>query len=566
MPGTSVYYQPELTLPDLLTRAAISHPELSVGYSDKNGSIVIQTYKELLSEANRIASGLYNLGLKKGDKVIIATQNNQETIELLWGSFMLGVVPTVLQPPMTFSGYNPSVVKLMNVYKQLETPFVFMSPELKDSGELPEGKVKHKMELKCNGTYPEPALNADDLAFIQFSSGSTGDPKGIMLSHRNIIVNLDAIRTALDLHDDDVFGNWMPLFHDMGLIGYHFTPVYCIISQYHIETIDFIMKPGLWLNLMSRQKTTISGCTNFGLALVLRYLKRNKSFFDWDFTSLKGLLNGAEPISVKIMQEFTDALGPYGLRADAMMPVYGMAEATLAVSFGHLMKRSVITAFNASLLDRENIAQPVDPSGPSARLLSEVGVALNDIKIRIMDDNDQTVMEGISGHIQIKGPSITSGYYNNSVATASAFCEDWLRTGDIGFFFDGRLYISGRYKDIIFKNGRNYFANDLEDMASTIDDIKYGKVCFGGLTSRETGQDKVIAFVASLTEGKAAEIFHELRGLLRSNLGITVDELVLIKSNEILKTSSGKLQRYKLMQRYLIGDFDDRIIRPDERD
>jgi acyl-CoA synthetase (AMP-forming)/AMP-acid ligase II len=560
MPETSKFYQPELIFPDLLYRAVRIKPDLFVGYYDKDCSLTIQTYKDLLAKAELIATGLYNLGLRQGDKIIISVQDNQKTIELLWGSFLLGIIPTVLQPPMTFSGYNPAVVKLMNVYEQLEYPYIFMSVGLKDPGNLPEGKIKHIEELDYKGAYVKPILKPDDLAFIQFSSGSTGNPKGIMLSHRNMMVNLDAIRIAIDINNSDKFGNWMPLFHDMGLIGTHIVPIYCIISQYQIETIDFIMKPGLWLNLMSQQKITLSGCTNFGLALVLRYLKRNKPTLDWDFSSLKALMNGAEPISVKIMQEFVDVLGVSGFRPEAMMPVYGMAEATLAISFAPLMKRSMIMAFDASLLDRENRAKPVDPSDPSARILSEVGVPLNDIEIRIVDDNDQMVEDGISGHIQIKGPGITKGYYNNSVATALAYCGDWLRTGDIGFFFDDRLYISGRFKDIIFKNGRNYFANDLEDMACAIDDIKYGKVCFGGTTSRETGQDKVIAFVASLPEEKAAETFHKLRGLLRSNLGITVDEMVLIKSNELPKTSSGKFQRFKLMQRYINGEFDSKRI------
>ncbi len=561
MPETSEYYQPELTLPDLLTRAISIHPDLFTGYYDKDGSLKIQTYEDLLTGAEHIATGLYNLGLRQGDKIIIAVQDNQQIIELLWGSFLLGIVPTVLQPPMTFSGYNPAVVKLVNVHEQLDYPYIIMSEGVKVQGIFPEGKTKHKEELDFTGVYDKPILNPDDLAFIQFSSGSTGNPKGIMLSHRNIMVNLDAIRIAIDIQSSDRFGNWMPLFHDMGLIGTHIVPIYCIIAQYHIDTIDFIMKPGLWLNLMSQEKVTLSGCTNFGLALVLRYLKRNKLLFDWDFSSLKALMNGAEPISVKIMQEFVDTLELSGFRPEAMMPVYGMAEATLAISFAPLMERSVIKAFNTSILDRENKAQPVDPSEPTARLLSEVGVRLNDIEIRIVDDNDQVVMDGNSGHIQIKGPSITKGYYNNRGATIPAYCEEWFRTGDIGFFFEGRLYISGRYKDIIFKNGRNYFANDLEEIASTLDEIKYGKVCFCGTTSRETGQDKVIVFAASLPEEKASETFHKLRGLLRSNLGITVDEMVLIKSNEIPKTSSGKLQRFKLMQRYINGEFDNKRIR-----
>jgi len=566
MPETSSYYQPGLTLPDLLNRAVINHPELFIGYFDKNGSLMIQTYEELRIKAKMIAAGLFNLGLKPGDKMIIATQYNQETIELLWGSFLLGVVPTILQPPMTFSGYNPSVVKLMNVYEQLNSPFIFMSTEVKGSGDLPEDKVKHIKELDCNGAYPDPILKPDDLAFIQFSSGSTGDPKGIMLTHGNLMVNMDAIRIGLDLHYPDNIGNWMPLFHDMGLIGYHLTPLYSIAFQYQIETIDFIMNPVLWINMMSEQKITVTGCTNFGLALVLRYFNRKKPVFDWNLSSVKAMLNGAEPISVKIMQDFVETLKKFGFRPEAMMPVYGMAEATLAISFSPLMKPSVVTVFDTSMLDQENMAQPVEYAESSARLLSEVGVALNDVEIRIVDDNDLPLVNGIAGHIQLKGSGITKGYYKNTGATAAAFCGKWLRTGDIGFFFEGRLYISGRYKDIIFKNGRNYFANDLESMACNLNDINYGKVCFGGTTSSETGQDKVIAFVAGLQEAKALETFRELRALLRSNLGITVDEMVLIKSNEIPKTSSGKLQRFKLMQRYINREFNDRRISADNLD
>ena len=564
MPLPNAYYQPDLTLPDLLYRAALDPNDLYIGYVNETGSIVKQTYKKLLIEAKRIASGLSKLGLKQGDKVIIATRYNQETIELLWGCFLLGLVPSILQPPLTFSGYNPSVVKLVDVFGQLDHPFVFMSPEIRDSCTLPATRIKYREELDCSGNYPGPSLNPDDPAFIQFSSGSTGDPKGIMLSHRNLMVNIDAIRIGLDLHFPDKGGNWMPLFHDMGLIGYHLTPLYSLTFQYQIETIDFIMNPGLWLNLMSQQKITISGGTNFALALVLRYLKRNRSAGDRDFSAMKALLNGAEPISVKIMQDFIDVLSPSGFRQEAMMPVYGLAEATLAVSFAPLMRSPVISAFDAHLLDRENRARPVDPSDPSARLLSEVGVALNDMEIRIVDDHDHPVEDGFSGHIQLKGPAITKGYYNKPDSTTAAFCGGWLRTGDIGFFFENHLYISGRHKDIIFKNGRNYFANDLETMACSLDEISYGKVCFGALTNRVTGHDKVIVFLAGVPEQKLTGTFHRLKALLRSNLGITVDEQVLIKPNEIPKTSSGKIQRSRLMQRYINGEFEDRIITGDK--
>jgi len=566
MPEISEYFQPELTLPDLLKRAVAAHPDLFIGYSDKNGNIQFQTYAELLGEAKRIAVGLSNLGLKRGDKLIIATLTSRETIELLWGCFLLGVVPTTLQSPVTFTGINPPVVKLMNVYEQLGHPFIFMSPEVMRTEGLPQGIVKHISDLHFEGEFTETPLRPDDLAFIQFSSGSTGESKGIMLTHRNLMVNMDAIRIGLDIRYPDVFGNWMPLFHDMGLIGYHLTPIYSMVFQHQVETIDFIMNPGSWLNMMSRNKVTISGCTNFGLTLVIKHFSRKKTDPDWDFSTVKALLNGAEPISVKTMQDFISFVAPFGFRPEAMMPVYGMAEATLAVTFSSLREQPVVMAFDPALLDREHTARAIDSSDPSARVLSEVGTAINDISIRIVDDSDNDVPEGRSGHIQLKGPSITSGYYNKPETRAATFCGDWLRTGDIGFFFEGRLYISGRHKDIIFRNGRHYFANDLEEIAVTIDDIKPGKVCFGGTMDPKANQDKVIAFLAGVPDQKAIEIFRQLRALLRNNLGITTDEAVILKSNEIPKTSSGKLQRYKLMQRYLGGEFADRIIGSDKLD
>lgn len=560
MPEKSLYYQPDLTLPDILIRAARGETELYVEYMSDEGVFTRQTYRELLEEARDVASGLSAMGLLKGDKVIITTRDNRQTIELLWGCFLLGAVPTVLQPPMTFSGYNPAVVKLHDVFAQLGQPFVFMDKEVSGTADLPADKVRRRDELQGNGNFPEPNLRPGDLAFIQFSSGSTGDPKGIMLTHENIMVNLDAIRIGLDLHYPDHVGNWMPLFHDMGLIGYHLTPMYCLAYQYQLGTVDFIMKPWLWLNMMSSRGITISGCTNFALALVLRSLKRGKPDPSWDFSPMKALLNGAEPISVNIMEDFVNALVPFGFRPDAMMPVYGMAEATLAISFTPLMKPSVVTAFDPELLDKQCRSVRVDRSGTKARLLPGVGIALNDVFIRVVDEKDDPLQEGCSGHIQIRGQNVTGGYYNKPEATKAAFCGEWLRTGDIGFFFEGVLYISGRHKDIIFKNGRNYFANDLENMASTIGEITYGKICFGAVSDIEKGQDKVLAFIAGVPEQKAAAVFSQLRALLRSNLGITLDEMVLVKSNEIPKTSSGKLQRYQLVQSYSRGAFAGRII------
>jgi acyl-CoA synthetase (AMP-forming)/AMP-acid ligase II len=257
------------------------------------------------------------------------------------------------------------------------------------------------------------------------------------------------------------------------------------------------------------------------------------------------------------MEEFTTAVEKYHFRKEAMMPVYGMAEATLAISFTPLMQPSVITCFDSEELDRNRKAVQIKAplNSKKGRYISGVGIALNDMYIRIVDESDQELTEGNVGNIQIKGPSVTKGYFKNKSATESTFCGDWLRTGDIGFFFNENLYISGRYKDIIFMNGKNYFANDLESLACTMEEISYGKVAIGGITDPKSGKDKIIIFAAGIPESKAEETLQTLRALFRKTLGIPVDEMVILRSNEFPKTSSGKIQRYKILQRYQQGDF-----------
>lgn len=555
-------YMFNLPLPEQLRQTASQYPELGVTIVHDDGTTSGFTYPELLQTAESIANGLISKGLSRGDKVIVATDNNKHTIELVWGCFLAGLVPTILQPPVTFNDFNPAAVKLLNVFNQLHEPAIVTSARLMASDE----RLKRKnLTFDDIPRIPGDCLvevGFDDLAFIQYSSGSTGEPKGIMLSHRNLARNIEAIIEGIDLRPVDHGGNWMPLYHDMGLIGYHLTPVYCPCQQYHIETIDFIKNPGLWLDMITEQQITVTGCPNFGQALVVRYLKRRSEGKKWDFGKIKALLNGAEPISVKILDEFSRNMRSFGFRDEAMMPVYGMAEATLALTFTPLLALPIITSFDGEVLDKQSIAVRNKTSAhKSSRAIISVGKPIRYVDLRIMNDEGQEIPEGLIGHIQVKGESITKGYYMQDEATSSIFEGAWLKTGDLGFLFEGNLYISGRYKDIIFMNGRNYFAHDLENLACSLEGISYGKIIFGGITDTKTVKEKVLAFVAGTPETKAMETLSQLRALLRKKLGIHLDELILIRSNEIPKTSSGKIQRYRLIQRYQQGEFKDSRIK-----
>ncbi len=543
------------TLTAFLCQTAKKFPTHGIYYVHENGVEELQTYAELLEEAYTLASGFLHDGFKPGEKIIITTVHNRQTITSLWGCFFAGLVPTILQIPVSLGDKSQAAEKLLNVYEQLDQPFIIVSKYFTSHIQIPESKFRLFEELARSNKIPVFNPESQDLAFIQYSSGSTGEPKGIMLTHGNLVSNISSIIEGLNLTADDRGGNWMPLYHDMGLIGFHLTPLLTGTNQYHIETIDFIKNPSLWLDLLSDARISISGSPNFGQSLILRHLQRKKQEYNWDFSSVKALLNGAEPISAKIMEEFTNALERHGFPKNAMMPVYGMAEATLAVSFTPLMRPSVTSIFDSNKLDLNRIALPVASGSRQGRQLTSVGMALNDIEIRVVNEDEELLPETRVGHIQIKGPAVTAGYYKNKEATASLFSGDWLRTGDLGFFINGHLYISGRFKDIIFMNGKNYFANDLENLACTLEEISYGKVAFGGITDQKSGKDKIILFVAGIPESKADETLQTLRALFRKTLGIPIDEMVILRSNEFPKTSSGKVQRYKILQRYQQGDF-----------
>ena len=548
------------SLTESLRNTVKTYPSRGIYYVNDNGSTDFQSYQDLMNEAVLLASGFHSGGMSREDKVIIATLTNRQTITSLWGCFFAGIVPTILQAPVSLTDKSQAAEKMLNVYQNLDQPVIIVSKPLTSPGDIPETAFRIFDQLpRIEGCIDVETL-ISDLAFIQFSSGSTGEPKGIMLTHSNLAWNIHSITVGLDITHEDRFANWMPLYHDMGLIGYHMTPLVNSIDQYQIETIEFIKNPALWLEVLSSAKINIAGCPNFSQALILRHLQRKKMNPEWDFSSLKAILNGAEPISVKIMEDFTKALKLNNLPDYAMMPVYGMAESTLAISFTPIYTPRVVSSFDTEELDRNFRAVPAVPkSKRHSRQLSSVGVALSDVEIRIADEKDQLLPEAAVGHIQIKGPAVTRGYYKNPQATASLFCGEWLRTGDIGFFLNGMLYISGRFKEIIFMNGKNYFANDLETLACTLEDITYGKVAMGGYTDPETSKEKIVIFVAGIPESKIPETLQALRTLFRSTLGIPVDELLLLRSNEFPKTSSGKIQRYLMLNRHRQGEYKNRF-------
>ena len=392
--------------------------------------------------------------------------------------------------------------------------------------------------------------------FIQFSSGSTSEPKGIVLTHRNILVNARGAGEAAGWNENDTNVTWMPLTHDMGLIGMHIMLFAHRMNLNLMPTELFIRRPLLWMTFCARKRATITSSPNFGYRHYLKVLG-DRPVGDIDLSSVRGIFNGAEPISVELVEEFMDRLAPAKLKRTAMYPVYGLAEATLVVSFPQPHGQP----YHSITVDRHQLNVGSSPASlqkdqADALSLMAVGQSVPYNFVRIADDADQALPDDQIGHILISGENVTKGYYENPEANAKGFTAPdsngtrWLRTGDLGMIREGRLFITGRAKEIIFVNGQNYFPHDIENIAIRAEGLELGKVVATGVRPKGGSTDDLIIFVLHRMDMKEfLPIATQVARLVNEHTGLEVAHVVPVK--RIPKTTSGKIQRHLMEEDYV---------------
>lgn len=545
-------------LSELLVATAKEFPQKGIGFIQSDKTIQFHSYPEILEKALNILQGLQKKGVQPAERVILSLETSEETITTIWALFLGGMIPALLQSPLTFSEYNPAIEKTERVFQILDNPRMIISHRHSIEwmqSRIPETNLVDLSELTTErGTPNIPQIHPGDLAMIQFSSGSTGDPKGVMLTHRNILTNIRDIIEGIQLTHEDVSVSWMPLYHDMGLIGFHITPTLVGCQQYFVDPVDFVKNPSLWLDNLSSKHCNITGCPNFGQALVNRYLSR-KSDSNWDFSSVRVIFNGAEPISTGTMQEFLSGLSAFGLNINSMFPAYGLAEATLAVTFAPLKQEAEVVRFRRIPLIRDGVAIVAESGETDAMELVNLGKPLSNCTLRIMGEDGAEMTDGRIGSVQVHGDHVSLGYYRNPEATMQTFDQGWLHTGDLGFYFGGNLFITGRLKDVIFINGINYYAHDLEVVASSVEGIPMGKLVIAACFNEKEGKDKLLIFLVGSDNEGTRDMFLKIRNHLKNTLGLHPDTFIPIRSNDIPRTSSGKIQRYKMVNRFLQGEF-----------
>jgi fatty-acyl-CoA synthase len=558
------------TLADALERAGMVADRGYRFIVDDKWTESYQPFSSIERSTALIGGALQDSGLGKGDRVALILPDNEAFVTTFLGAVRAGIVPVPIYPPTgvgQLSGYldntrhiidrsgSKSVVTTTTI-KQLLGSVQAACPKL-------ERVITHAALVDSNAQLRPEKITPDDICFLQFTSGSTSRPKGVVLTHANLMANChNIVNLGLQAtHRQDAGVTWLPLFHDMGLIGFVLAPLLDGIPVTFMSPLMFLKRPATWLQGISRYRGTVSFGPNFAYALAVKR-SRPQDLEGLDLSCWRVAGCGAEPIRAETLESFAQAFGELGFRRDAFLPAYGMAESTLAISFS---KGLFTDRVRASVLWAEGKAQPVaDDAADDALGLVSCGAAFEGHEVGVFAMDDETgaarLPERNVGELRLKGPSVTPGYFQEPERTAETFTDGWLKTGDLGYLADGDVYICGRSKEVVIINGRNFYPQDIEWEASQIDGVRKGNVvCFGTGLEGSDREQVVLVFETALEEpAHKARVCAEVKAKVQDAVGVALDDVVPVGSGILPKTSSGKLQRTRTRELYESGELLDR--------
>lgn len=512
----------------------------------------VLTYAELRRKSREIAMRLASLGLERGSRVALVADTHPDFHVMFFACQYAGLVPVPLPAAVHLGGKQAFVKHLRALLEDCDACAAYASPDFSsfleeavDGLELAvTGTLDDFRAIPTSSDLPAPAA-PDELAYLQYTSGSTRFPRGTMITQQAVLTNLAGIlQFGVQIRKGDRYVSWLPFYHDMGLVGLILGPVISQMSVDYLGTRDFAMRPRLWLELMSRNKATISYAPPFGFALCARRLRPSDvERFDLSAWRVAGV--GAEMIRAGWLKQFAEALAPAGFAENTFLPCYGMAECSLAVSFAPLAQSLEIDTLDAETLARERRAVPVD-TATEARTTEFVncGRPLPDYEVEIRGEDGSIVPERHCGTIFLRGPSVMSGYSNNPEITADVLSADgWLNTGDIGYRAGDSLYITGRAKDLLIINGRNIWPQDLEYLAEQQPEVRSEDASAFAIPS-EDGTEMAVLIVQCREQDpfRQARLVERLKQLIQTEFGIAC-LIELVPLHTLPRTSSGKLSR-----------------------
>ena len=546
------------TLTDLIDWHEATHGEQVYATIAGSGDL---SYQALRTGALAVAAGLAHLGLAPGDRVALMLPTGSDFFEVFFGALYAGCVPVPLYPPARLTQIEDHMRRSAGILANAEAAILVTLPAAKPLLRLLRARCPSLRQVltpadfgKTGSALPAGARRADDIAFLQYTSGSTGDPKGVVLTHANLLANLRAMERAAHVSAGDVFVSWLPLYHDMGLIGACMGSLLVGFRLVLVSPTDFLARPVSWLQAIHRHRGTLSAAPNFAYELCATKL-HEQDLAGLDLSSWRVAYNGAEPVSPDTIEKFCARFAGYGLARTAMTPVYGLAECSVGLAFPPVGRGPYVDEIDRDALSRHGVARaPVRSGLRSLRLVSS-GLPLPGHQIRIADPAGRELPERTLGHVEFRGPSATTGYFRNPAATAGLFDGPWLKTGDMGYIAAGELYLTGRLKDVIIRAGQHLFPQELEEAISALKGVRKGGVAVFPASDVRSGTERLVVLAETREddEGVRTRLRAAIDRLAADLMGMPVDDIVLVPPRTVLKTSSGKLRRAACRELYESG-------------
>ncbi|MDY7226059.1 AMP-binding protein [Hyalangium rubrum] len=545
------------TLAGLLkARSQTQGERLAVRYKEGE-EWLSRTWGETWAEARAVAAALHARGVRPGDGVLLLIPEVRPAVSTLFGVWALGAVPSILGVPYRLSDLDAYLEQLRGTARKLDAKALVLSSML--AGMAGEGSGNGVSLIVADSLVeegralpfqPEPDA-APGPCLVQLTSGSTSQPRGVVLSHEKVMLHMESMSRALPSPAHAMAVSWLPLHHDMGLLGGLLFPFFNNFPAHMLSPLDFRQRPFAWLETMSQFKGTICAAPPSAYAICLGLANRAKEA-GLDLSAWEVAMIGAEPISPDLLRRFSDKFAPCGFRAESFFPVYGLAEATVAVTFPPKLAPTVVDRVDRATLEREGRAVPC-AEGPGALELTGVGRPIPHTEVRLVDEQDQPVPERTQGEILVRAATLMDGYYREPELTASAVQEGWLRTGDLGYQADGTYFITGRKKELIIKGGHNLIPSILEELASEVEGVRAGCVAAVGVRSEQRQTEMAYVLAETKLEAEAqSKLGERIRERLRAH-GIAIDHVLLVAPGTLPKTTSGKIKRRAISEAIAAG-------------
>lgn len=563
--GTEAVIEPPhgaQTLNDVLRWHAEHHADrayLSFHAGDDQSETL--SFGELYAGAMQVAGGLIEREVQPGQVIALMLPSGLEFFFAFYGILLAGAVPAPLYPPASRAQLEDHLRRQIGILDNAQAPLLISVDEARDYTRLLRSQcatlraIVGVAELRSGESAPPAPITSEDLGLIQYTSGSTGQPKGVMLTHANLLANVRAMGEAADASSSDVFVSWLPLYHDMGLIGACLGSLYYGMRLVLMSPLSFIARPVRWLHALHRHGGTLSAAPNFAYQLCASRLD-DAELAGIDLKHWRLAFNGAEPVHPDTLEQFSRKFEPYGFSRTALTPVYGLAENAVGLAFPPLERGARIDAVDRERFTREGLAVP-STAANALRFVSG-GRALPRHFIRIVDETDRELGERHQGRLQFRGPSATRGYFRNPEATAQLMHGDWRDSGDFAYLADGEAFITGRAKDLIIRAGRNIYPYELEQAVGDLDGIRKNAVAV--FASRGEGPAEELIVLAETRERDSVrreELRARIDTLTLQLTGTRADHILLAPPRSVLKTSSGKIRRVECRQLYEQGAFTD---------